>query len=78
MLKIGRVIHRKTKRKGYVVLVNRFKNDCFIFFDKGPQHGEYFPIKEIRNLKSKTKIARPIVVFRKAIRPDFTSRIKGK
>lgn len=55
MLKLGRAIHRKSRKKGRVVLINPVSNVCFVYYDKGSPQGNYCRIDELRNLRKKKK-----------------------
>lgn len=58
MLKLGRVIHKKSKKRGNVVLMNPASNVCFVYYDKGSPHGSYCRIDELKNLRKKKKLKR--------------------
>lgn len=55
MLKLGRIIHKKNRKKGRVVLINPASNVCFVYFDKGTPYGNYCTIDELKNLRKKKK-----------------------
>ena len=56
MLKLGRIIHKKNKKRGRVVLINPASNVCLVYFDKGLPHGEYVAIDKLKNLRKKKKL----------------------
>ena len=70
MINLGKAVHRKTSRRCIVNMVNAAKNECFVYWETGPRHGDYVPAGELRNVGGRGQNP---PAFRGAIHPDFTS-----